>query len=80
MTTPDVNEKFELDTPSSLKDEKKEYLSEGDSQVIVNDQPHLQRLTEEFQFTWRSAITGSLLGCLVGKAHIHAFVFLLLLN
>jgi hypothetical protein len=67
MTTPVVNEKFELDSPT-FKDEKKDYL-DGDSQVIVDDQPPLERITEEFQFTWRSAIVGSLLGCLVGTAY-----------
>jgi hypothetical protein len=67
MTTPVIiDEKFELDSPS-LRNEKKDYIDEdNNSQVIIDEQPHLERLTEEFQFTWRSAIVGSLLGCLVG--------------
>lgn len=71
MTTPAVvDEKFELDSPrSSFRDEKKDFVTDGDSnsQVIVDDQPAANRHLEEFHFTWRSAIVGSLLGCLVGK-------------
>jgi hypothetical protein len=58
-----------VDTPpTDFKDEKIEYdLQDGstDEQVVVNQEiPHHP---EEYQFTWRSAITGSLLGCLVGR-------------
>lgn len=69
MTTPVVNEKFELDSPTTSYNEKKEY-TEGDtnSQVLIDEEPRLARLSEEFHFTWRSAIVGSLLGCLVGKS------------
>jgi len=71
MTTPAVvDEKFELDSPrSSFRDEKKDFVTDGDSnsQVIVDDQSPVNRHLEEFHFTWRSAIVGSLLGCLVGR-------------
>lgn len=67
MTTPVVvNEKFELDSPSSFNDEKKDYADkETDSQVIVDYEPR-HTVMEETQFTWRASIVGSLLGCLVG--------------
>ena len=71
MTTPVVvDEKFELDSPtSSFRDEKKEFVTDGDdnSQVIVNDRIPVNKHLEEFHFTWRSSIVGSLLGCLVGR-------------
>lgn len=68
MTTPTaVDEKFEFDS-ASIKDEKKEYfVSEEQSQVAVEETNSARHFQEEFQFTWRAAITGSLLGCLVGK-------------
>jgi hypothetical protein len=64
MTTPVVDEKYELDSPTY---DKKEF-TDGDShsQVIVDERTENQRLNEEYHFTWRSAIVGSLLGCLVG--------------
>lgn len=74
MTTPVVvDEKFELDSPaSSYRDEKKEFVTDGDdnSQVVVNDRIPVNKHLEEFHFTWRSAIVGSLLGCLVGRVFI----------
>jgi hypothetical protein len=53
--------------PAYNKEEKTEYdlQSFTDEQVVVNE-PETQQV-EEHQFTWRSAIIGSLLGCLVGK-------------
>lgn len=68
MTTPVVvDEKFELDSPSSHSNEKFEYAEKDtDSQVVVENAAH-QPIVEEFQFTWRASIIGSLLGCLVGK-------------
>lgn len=48
------------------KDEIKEYYeSDKTSQVAVDTVSN--KLIEEFQFTWRASIVGSLLGCLVGK-------------
>lgn len=75
MTTQVVNEKFELDSPTGSYNEKKEY-TEGDtnSQVHIDEEPRLARLSEEFHFTWRSAIVGSLLGCLVGKITHNLFI------
>ncbi|GAA5803747.1 OPT oligopeptide transporter protein-domain-containing protein [Helicostylum pulchrum] len=72
MTTPVVNEKFELDSPTTSYNEKKEY-TEGDtnSQVLIDEEPRLARLSEEFHFTWRSAIVGSLLGCLVAASNTY---------
>ncbi|CAO0789444.1 unnamed protein product [Mucor circinelloides] len=75
MTTPAVvDEKFELDSPrSSFRDEKKDFVTDGDSnsQVIVDDQSPVNRHLEEFHFTWRSAIVGSLLGCLVAASNTY---------
>jgi hypothetical protein len=66
-----VDEKFELDSPTSYRDDKKDF-NDGDSnsQVIVNEKALGEQITEEFHFTWRSAIVGSLLGCIVGKYFI----------
>jgi hypothetical protein len=48
------------------KDEIKEYYEpDKTSQVAVDTVSN--KLIEEFQFTWRASIVGSLLGCLVGK-------------
>lgn len=50
------------------KDEKVEYdLRSVDEQVAVEDDPTTRRVVDEYQFTWRSAIVGSLLGCLIGN-------------
>ncbi|KAI8052757.1 OPT oligopeptide transporter protein-domain-containing protein [Thamnidium elegans] len=72
MTTQVVNEKFELDSPTTSYNEKKDY-TEGDtnSQVLIDEEPRLARLSEEFHFTWRSAIVGSLLGCLVAASNTY---------
>lgn len=73
MTTPiSVDEKFEFDS-TSYKDEKKEYYaSDEQSQVAVDETaPSARHQEQEFHFTWRSAIVGSLLGCLVGKFILH---------
>lgn len=49
------------------KDEKVEYdLRSIDEQVAVEEEP-IRRDVDEYQFTWRSAIVGSLLGCLIGN-------------
>ncbi|KAI9478013.1 MAG: OPT oligopeptide transporter protein-domain-containing protein [Benjaminiella poitrasii] len=73
MTTPAVvEEKFELDSPttSSYKDEKKDYLKD---EISISSQPKgpLENITEEFHFTWRSCIVGSLLGCLVAASNTY---------
>lgn len=66
MTTPVVDEKYELDSPT-YRDDKKEFTDgDSNSQVVVDERTQNQILNEEFHFTWRSAIVGSLLGCLVG--------------
>lgn len=63
-----VDEKYELDSPTSLRDEKKDFNDDDkDSQVIIDDKPIPERIVEEFHFTWRASIVGSLLGCVVGK-------------
>lgn len=56
-------------SPPDYKDEKLEYdINSLDEQVIVNEDVQLsQQPFEEYQFTWRATIVGSLLGCLVGK-------------
>lgn len=54
---------------SSYEDEKIEYdLHSTDEQIVVEDNAlHHQPPVEEYQFTWRASIVGSLLGCLVGN-------------
>lgn len=78
MTTPVVDEKYELDSPT-YRDEKRDFADgDSNSQVAVDDQrARNHALNEEFHFTWRSAIVGSLLGCLVGTLSyiISALVF-----
>lgn len=77
MTTPVVDEKYELDSPT-YRDEKREFADgDSNSQVVVDERAHNHALNEEYHFTWRSAIVGSLLGCLVGTLPylISAFVF-----
>ncbi|KAG1333182.1 hypothetical protein G6F62_006896 [Rhizopus arrhizus] len=52
------------------KDEIKEYYeSDKTSQVAVDTVPN--KLIEEFQFTWRASIVGSLLGCLVAASNTY---------
>lgn len=59
------------------KDEKVEYdLHSVDEQVVVEDDPTAKRDVDEYQFTWRSAIVGSLLGCLIGNKSQNFFLFL----
>ncbi|KAG2198816.1 hypothetical protein INT47_000732 [Mucor saturninus] len=73
MTTPVVvDEKFELDSPSSYKNEKLDYSDKDtDSQVAVEEKPVQHAIVEEFQFTWRASIVGSLLGCLVAASNTY---------
>lgn len=61
--------KTELDhDATAYTDEKIEYdLQSVDEQIVVDKKLDTQLHPEEFQFTWRSSIVGSLLGCLVGK-------------
>jgi hypothetical protein len=56
-------------TPPKYTNEKIEYdIQSIDEQVKVETDPSTRELqVEEYQFTWRAAIVGSLLGCLVGK-------------
>jgi hypothetical protein len=57
----------EVVSSPNYTDEKIEYdLNSVDEQIVVEQDPR-QRFPEETQFTWRSAIIGSLLGCLVGN-------------
>ncbi|KAI8890666.1 OPT superfamily oligopeptide transporter [Backusella circina FSU 941] len=61
----------EVTTPPVYKEDKTEYdfQSFTDEQVVVNE-PDAQQV-EETQFTWRSAIIGSLLGCLVAASNTY---------
>ncbi|CAO3646889.1 unnamed protein product [Mucor hiemalis] len=71
MTTPVVDEKYELDSPT-YRDDKKEFTDgDSNSQVVVDERTQNQILNEEFHFTWRSAIVGSLLGCLVAASNTY---------
>lgn len=61
-----VEEKIEYEI------DKKEVYSESSEQIEVQeDKPLGQYVVEEWQFTWRASVVGSLLGCLIGKSHMH---------
>lgn len=46
----------------------KEQMVEADGQEAISETKSLgEQFVEEYQFTWRASIIGSLLGCLVGK-------------
>ncbi|GAA5802237.1 hypothetical protein HPULCUR_007700 [Helicostylum pulchrum] len=54
------------------KDEKTEYdLHSLDEQVVVEEDKTSRIIIEEHQFTWRAAIIGSLLGCLVAASNTY---------
>lgn len=75
MTTPNVvDEKYELESPvhsthETSSDKKDIYSAEEHEQVEIDEKPQRHPIFEEFQFTWRASIIGSLLGCLVGKVN-----------
>lgn len=58
-------------TPPKYPDEKIEY-DVSNEQVVFEPETKIIEI-EETQFTWRAAIVGSLLGCLVGKENILYF-------
>lgn len=61
-----VEEKIEYEI------DKKEVYSESSEQIEVHeDKPLGQYVVEEWQFTWRASVVGSLLGCLIGKSYMH---------
>ncbi|KAI8370461.1 OPT oligopeptide transporter protein-domain-containing protein [Radiomyces spectabilis] len=64
--SPPLEEKIEYnvyrDNASSFNDDK---------QVVVDDTPIGQQFVEEFHFTWRASIVGSLLGCLVAASNTY---------
>lgn len=67
--------------PPDYKDEKIEYdINSTHEQVIVDGASGHHLPVEEYQFTWRATIVGSLLGCLVGKKKKNVFIDLTLTN
>lgn len=49
--------------------DKKEVYAESTEQIEVHeDKPIGQYVVEEWQFTWRASVVGSMLGCLIGKS------------
>ncbi|KAG0769502.1 hypothetical protein G6F57_004330 [Rhizopus arrhizus] len=60
-------------TPPKYTNEKIEYdIQSIDEQVKVETDPSTRELqVEEYQFTWRAAIVGSLLGCLVAASNTY---------
>jgi hypothetical protein len=59
------------DDVSAFKDEKIEYdLNSLDNEQVIDKNSDTKMHIEEFQFTWRASIIGSLLGCLVGKSFV----------
>lgn len=66
---PDVAATPPSPPPPDYKDEKFEYdINSTHEQVMVEDSISSRQIqVEEYQFTWRATIVGSLLGCLVGN-------------
>lgn len=61
-TAPEERLEYEID------EKKFSEKHEQDEQVEIQDEKPLhEEFVEEYQFTWRASIIGSLLGCLVGK-------------
>lgn len=57
-----------------IDEKKQEELYEKGDQIAVNDdEPIGHVIVEEWQFTWRASVVGSLLGCLIGKEHNSCF-------
>lgn len=73
---PDVEEK-KLDVEEKKHEQDNEKQQQVKLEVMERDEPLLPRENDDpietHQFTWRSCIIGSLLGCFVGTcAHYHA--------
>ncbi|KAF7731408.1 hypothetical protein EC973_000216 [Apophysomyces ossiformis] len=67
-----VDEKIEYEVHTTTTTTKHEYYDEhDDKQIVVEEKPFTQELHEEFHFTWRASIVGSLLGCLVAASNTY---------
>ncbi|KAI8357851.1 OPT oligopeptide transporter protein-domain-containing protein [Choanephora cucurbitarum] len=66
-----VDEKYELHSPSSLKEEKKDFLQDGDSVQVIDETLLHSHPDDVPHFTWRAAIVGSLLGCIVAASNTY---------
>ncbi|KAI8984759.1 OPT oligopeptide transporter protein-domain-containing protein [Mycotypha africana] len=71
-----VEEKYELNVPATYNEhaeiEKKEYEFEtSEKHSIVDSRSQSHPVIEEFHFTWRATIVGSLLGCLVAASNTY---------
>ncbi|CAO0790710.1 unnamed protein product [Mucor circinelloides] len=70
---PDVAATSPTPPPPDYKDEKFEYdINSTHEQVMVEDSISGRQINvEEYQFTWRATIVGSLLGCLVAASNTY---------
>lgn len=62
-----ITEKHEEKIEYDIHETKYDTYDEQVQVKNVDDRSLPEEFIEEYQFTWRSAIVGSLLGCLVGK-------------
>ncbi|CAM0135575.1 hypothetical protein VKS41_005225 [Umbelopsis sp. WA50703] len=60
------DEKVEEYDPSFTED-----ISDDHKQAIPEEKSHTEEIIEEHQFTWRSAIVGSLLGCVIAASNTY---------
>ncbi|KAG0169892.1 hypothetical protein DFQ28_002829 [Apophysomyces sp. BC1034] len=66
-----VDEKIEYEVHTTTTTTKQEYYDENDKQIVVEERPIGHEHGEEFHFTWRASIVGSLLGCLVAASNTY---------
>jgi hypothetical protein len=62
-----ITEKHEEKIEYNVYDSKHETFDEQVEVQNIDERSLAEEFVEEYQFTWRAAIIGSLLGCLVGK-------------
>lgn len=62
-----ITEKHEEKFEYNVYDTKHETFDEQVEVQNIDERSLADEFVEEHQFTWRAAIIGSLLGCLVGK-------------
>jgi hypothetical protein len=75
-----ITEKHEEKIEYDIHETKYDTYDEQVQVKNVDDRSLPEEFVEEYQFTWRAAIVGSLLGCLVGKFEEARILFQLILN
>jgi hypothetical protein len=75
-----ITEKHEEKIEYDIHETKYDTYDEQVQVKNVDDRSLPEEFVEEYQFTWRAAIVGSLLGCLVGKSEEARILFQSILN